>query len=157
MDTRCVREDGRISNENEHDFMRGWTWEDGFYAPLPYEKVGDKYDLDRINSVFLERWKQRVRGAGRHELYLSVLLFQGWSVLAHSGSRSPSPWWRHPDHSNNNVNGILVSVGCCFRMNETCSDNLPQTAGQARESKRLDHRRFHGAAFSPWAARYPHM
>lgn len=96
---------GAMSNRN-YNFVRGWTWEDGFYAPLPYAKVGDKYDLEQFNSAFFDRMKRRIRLAGRRGLYVSVMLFQGWSVLGESRARVPAPWLRHPFHRDNNINGI---------------------------------------------------
>ena len=90
----------------KHNFMRGWIWEDGFYGPLPYVTVGKKYDLTKYNSVFFDRLKTRIREARQHGLYVSVMLFQGWSVIGKERSRTPLPWPRHPFHPDNNINDI---------------------------------------------------
>ena len=89
-----------------HNFMRGWIWEDGFYSPLPHAKVGNKYDLTKYDSAFFDRLKTRIRDAGRHGLYVGVMLFQGWSVIGEERSRTPLPWPTHPFHPDNNINGI---------------------------------------------------
>jgi hypothetical protein len=90
----------------KQNFMRGWIWEDGFYSPQPYAKVGNKYDLTKYNSALMGRLKTRIREAEQHGLYVSVMLFQGWSVLGEKRSRTPLPWPRHPFHPGNNINGI---------------------------------------------------
>ena len=90
----------------KHNFMRGWIWEDGLYSPLPFAKVGNKYDLTRYNPAFFDRLKTRIREAAGRRLYVSVMLFQGWSVLGDERSRTPPPWPRHPFHPDNNINGI---------------------------------------------------
>ncbi len=90
----------------KHNFMRGWMWEDAYYRPLPYAKSGEKYDLSKFNAVYFERLKKRIREAGQRDLYLSVMLFEGWSVLGPDRGRRPVPWPRHPYHVDNNVNRI---------------------------------------------------
>ena len=90
----------------KQNLMRGWIWEDGYYGPLPYARVGDRYDLTRYNPAFFDSLKTRIRKAGGHGLYVSVMLFQGWSVLGEGRSRTPPPWPRHPFHRDNNINNI---------------------------------------------------
>ena len=89
-----------------HNFMRGWTWEDGYYSPMPYAQADNKYDLAKFNAVYFERLKKRIREAGRRDIYVSVMLFQGWSVLGPDRGRQPVPWPRHPYRIDNNLNGI---------------------------------------------------
>jgi len=90
----------------KHNFMRGWIWEDGFYRPLPHAEVGGKFYLTRYNSLFFDRMTDRVRRAAQQDLYVSVMLFQGWSVLGEGRGRVPPPWPHHPFHRDNNTSGI---------------------------------------------------
>jgi len=89
-----------------HNFMRGWIWEDDYYSPIPYVKFGEKYDLSKYNAEYFGRLKRRIREAEERGIYMSVMLFEGWSVLGPGHGRSPVPWPRHPYHVNNNINGI---------------------------------------------------
>lgn len=90
----------------KHNFMRGWTWEDAYYSPIPYARSGDGYNLAKFNALYFKRLQERIRQAGKRDLYLSVMLFQGWSVLGPDRGRRPVAWPRHPYHVNNNVNGV---------------------------------------------------
>jgi len=89
-----------------HNFMRGWTWEDDYYRPMPFTRTNGKYNLDQYNPEFFNRYKKGVEMAARKGIYVSVMLFQGWSVPGHKKSRKPAPWPRHPFHVDNNNNGI---------------------------------------------------
>jgi len=89
-----------------HNFMRGWTWEDDYYTPMPFNTSGSDYDLDSYNTSFFNHYKDRIQEAANSDLYISIMLFQGWSVTAKGGLRSPDPWPHHPYKSSNNVNGI---------------------------------------------------
>jgi hypothetical protein len=90
----------------KHNFMRGWTWEDDYYSPMPFKKVGKKYDLTSYNPAFFDLYKKRLRETAKRKIYVGVMLFQGWSVKNSTRSRNPIPWPRHPYHKNNNINGI---------------------------------------------------
>ena len=92
----------------DHNFMRGWHWEDGYYSPLPYKQIDGKYDLTKYNDEYFKRLRRRIELAGRQEppVYISVMLFQGWSAVDKKKYRSPNPWPRHPYNPANNVNGI---------------------------------------------------
>lgn len=91
-------------------FFRGWTWSDGYYAPLPFEEViiqGRRvYDLTRWNERYFERLRSRIEAAAKHDLYTSVMLFQSWSVDDREGARRPDPWIVHPLRRSNNVQQI---------------------------------------------------
>jgi len=89
-----------------HNFMRGWTWEDDYYTPMPFNLSGSDYNLDSYNSSFFDHYKNRIQEAANNNLYISIMLFQGWSVTDYNGLRSPDPWLRHPYKLSNNVNGI---------------------------------------------------
>ncbi len=88
-------------------FFRGWTWSDGYYAPLPFEEVTIQgrrvYDLTRWNERYFKRLRSRIEAAAEHGLYTSVMLFQSWSVDDREGARRPDPWIVHPLRKSNNV------------------------------------------------------
>jgi hypothetical protein len=112
--------------EYGHTFVRLWMWEhprwaswwkgDYYFEPSPWERTGPgtaqdgapRFDLGRVNPEWLERLRHRVATANEAGVYVSVMLFQGWSA-----GPKPEPWvgcdnpWRsHPFHHANNVNGI---------------------------------------------------
>ena len=105
------------------NFMRGWAWEqttwDTFtveripYAPLPYQRTGPgealdglpKFDLTALNDEYFERLRSRVTAAGERGIYVSVMLFQGWSIDQRS-ERGLNPWDGHPFNARNNINGL---------------------------------------------------
>jgi hypothetical protein len=110
-------------DSHQHNFMRMWVWEEAwgltktgqrFHAPMPYavsepeggtaagNRVG--FDLSRFNPVFFDRLRQRVLAARNRGIYVSIMLFQGWSVEKKVLPRDP--WVGHPFNLNNNINGI---------------------------------------------------
>lgn len=131
-----------------HNFFRLWNWEqtkwvnwikkDVFFNPSPYMRPGpgtaldgkSKFDLTQFNEDYFSRMRKRVKQAGERGIYVSVMLFDGFSVeckdpaseagssgkmkkahgLAGSGGNSCAkggdPWLGHPFNRDNNVNGI---------------------------------------------------
>lgn len=112
--------------EYGHTFVRLWTWEhprwaswwkgDYYFDPVPWERTGPgtaqdgraRFDLTRVNGAWIERLRHRVATALDAGIYVSVMLFQGWSA-----GPKPEPWvgcdnpWRsHPFHRENNVNSV---------------------------------------------------
>ena len=106
-----------------HNFIRLWVTEsihsDGGWlmnpppnekdiAPLPYLRTGPgraldggpRLDLSRFNPDYFDRLRARVTHAGQRGLYVSVMFFQGFSVV------TPGAWKAHPLNGENNVNGI---------------------------------------------------
>jgi hypothetical protein len=109
---------------NNHNFIRLWMWEQSrwsseasqsnWFSPTLYVRTGPgtgvdgglRFDLTRINPAYLSRVRQRVIDAGSRGMYVSVMLFNGWS-LEHKGSASGgNPWLGHPYNASNNINGI---------------------------------------------------
>jgi len=113
-----------------HNFMRLWRWEQAQwmqfvpattlirYEPMAYERTGPgealdgrpRFDLTRFNQAYFDRLRQRVDMAGKRGIYVSVMLFQGFSV-EQKGTNGVDPnkgnaWAGHPFHVANNVNGI---------------------------------------------------
>jgi len=115
--------------QHGHNFIRLWTWEQAAWfassreryviAPLPYQRTGPgtaldgkpKFDLTRWNPEYFDRLRSRVVAAGERGIYVSVMLFQGWSIMKKDlGGRKKhlpgNPWPGHPFNRKNNVNGI---------------------------------------------------
>jgi hypothetical protein len=110
---------------HNHNFIRLWTWEqanwvsfrpyDYRFSPIPYARVGPglaldgkpKFDLASFDAAYFERLRDRVVEAGERGIYVSIMLFQGWSVIRHSPADEwENPWQGHPFNAANNVNGI---------------------------------------------------
>lgn len=105
-----------------HYFIRLWAWEgpawwfqggqnDQYYEPLPWARVGHqpaldgkpKFELDQFNEDYFKRLRSRVVAARERSIYVSVMLFQGWSIYSHGYG---NPWPGHPFNRANNVNGL---------------------------------------------------
>lgn len=110
---------------HNHNFMRIWVHEqakwapwitgDYYFEPLPYERTGPglaldgkpKFDLNRFNQAYFDRFRQRIIAAGERGIYVSIMLFNGWSVQAFEKFNFPgNPWLGHPFNRHNNINGI---------------------------------------------------
>jgi len=115
--------------ERNHNVIRLWAWEqarwarwsdgktpnpsDWFIRPNPYARTGPgmaldgkpKFDLKRWDDSYFDRLRTRVRTAGERGVYVSVMLFQGWSsakswlggTVDLSGAKGKlSSEWMHP-------------------------------------------------------------
>lgn len=81
-------------------------------SPLPYSRTGPgtaldgkpRFDLKQFNQAYFDRLHCRVVAAQKRGIYVSVMLFQGWSVQrkGHVGN----PWQGHPFNKANNINGV---------------------------------------------------
>jgi hypothetical protein len=109
--------------QHNHNFFRLWAWESGFnpdarqgttrYDPLPYQRPGPgtaldgkpKFDLTLFDPSYFDRMRARVIAAGDRGIYVSVMLFQGFSIEG-KGNVGGDPWQGHPFNPNNNINGI---------------------------------------------------
>ena len=109
-----------------HNFIRLWHWEhpawlgpDGATItckPSPFMRPGPglardhgpRFDVTRPSRGYLDRLRLRARAARERGFYVSVMLFQGFSIeqkAAANGERG-NPWDTHPFRKDNNVNGI---------------------------------------------------
>jgi hypothetical protein len=106
-----------------HNFIRLYVWEQAawfpgtdkkvFISPLPYLRTGPgialdgglRFDLGQFNPSYFHRLRERVQAAGRRGIYVSVMLFDGWSVEL-KGEKTGNPWRGHPFNRENNINGI---------------------------------------------------
>lgn len=126
---------------HHHNFFRLWRWEqarwgswngiDGLrFGPHPYPRTGSgmaldgkpKFELRRFDESYFDRLRQRVVEAGARGLYVSVMLFDGWSI-EDKGLWGYNPWRAHPYHAANNSSGI---------------DGDANGDGQGRETHALD-------------------
>lgn len=113
---------------HHHNFIRLWAWEqtrwapwsdgkgkdphDWFIEPNPYARTGPgtardgkrKFDLTRFDPVYFDRLRDRVHKAHNRGIYVSIMLFQGWSSA--KGWYGGRPWLGHPYHAENNVQGF---------------------------------------------------
>ena len=107
--------------DNHHNFIRLWRAEnakggevgdDFWFAPMPYQRTGPgtaldgkpKFDLDQFNQAYFDRMRERIIDAGQRGIYVSIMLFDGWSIQ--SKFETHNPWAGHPFNVNNNINGI---------------------------------------------------
>jgi Family of unknown function (DUF6298) len=110
-----------------HNFIRLWVWEQaGWFPgtkdkvviePLPYLRTGQgralddgpKFDVTQFNPAYFHRLRDRVEAAGARGIYVSVMLFNGWSIEL-KGRKEGNPWRGHPFNRENNINGINGDV-----------------------------------------------
>jgi hypothetical protein len=108
---------------HNHNFFRLWAWESAFnadakqgtttYDPMPYQRPGPgtardgkpRFDLKRFNQGYFDRMRARVKAAGDARIYVSVMLFNGFSIEG-KGNVGGDPWQGHPLNPANNVNGL---------------------------------------------------
>jgi len=108
---------------NHHNFFRLWTWEQAKWAPwmtnniwfnpMPYQRPGPgtaldgkpRFDLNQFNQAYFDRLRSRVMDAGAQGIYVSVMLFDGWSI-DDKGTGPGNAWPGHPFNAANNINGI---------------------------------------------------
>ena len=99
-----------------HNFIRLWTHEAWTHDLHPRIYLREdrpgvrraldgrpRFDLTRFNPEYFERLRGRVVRAGERGIYVSVMLFNGWSI--HNKGEG-NPWDRHPFNRENNHNGI---------------------------------------------------
>lgn len=110
--------------QHNHNFTRLWVWEQArwsdevsyshWFSPTLYVRTGPgtgadgglKFDLSKLNPAYFARLRQRVVDAGSRGIYVSVMLFDGWSVEMKPGWANANPWLAHPFNQSNNINGI---------------------------------------------------
>jgi hypothetical protein len=105
-----------------HNFFRMWRAEnarggeagdDFWFDPMPYQRSticcafdnNNKFDLSQFNQAYFDRLRMRVIEAGNRGIYVSIMLFDGWSV-ENKGAASHQPWKGHPFNLSNNVNNF---------------------------------------------------
>lgn len=108
---------------HHHNFIRLWAWEqakwapwttsDIWFVPLPYQRPGPgtaldgkpKFDVTQFNQLYFDRLRERILLASQRGIYVSIMLFNGFSVDS-KGGRPGQAWLGHPYNGQNNINGI---------------------------------------------------
>lgn len=108
-----------LLERHHHNFIRLWRWEfphwiesqgaQVFYcSPQPWARSGPgqaldgqlKFNLERFDSSYFERLRNRTQAAAQRGIYVSIMLFEGWGLrFVPGGARA------HPFYPENNVNG----------------------------------------------------
>ena len=114
----------RFLEKENHNFIRLWTWEEAAWVPwlvtkptiqpLCYLRTGPgnaldgrpKFDLLQFDQAYFDRLRARVSAAGQSGIYVSVMLFQGWSIETKNWGPRTKPWRGHPLDRSNNINGV---------------------------------------------------
>jgi Family of unknown function (DUF6298)/Putative collagen-binding domain of a collagenase len=97
----------------EQPLMASWTSDSISFNPLPFARTGPglardgkpKFDLKKYNTVYFNRLRKRIIAAGKKNIYVSVMLFQGW-CLDRTGFRTGNPFPYLAYNEANNINGI---------------------------------------------------
>jgi hypothetical protein len=110
-----------------HNFFRLWAWdlltwntsgnnEENSRTlavyPQPWLRTGPglaldgepKFDLTAFNPEYFQRLAERVRKAADRDMYVAVMLFEGWGTQF-----SPGAYPSHPFHPSNNLQDLPLS------------------------------------------------
>lgn len=109
-------------NQHGHNFIRMWRFEitewtawdktkppHRYTTHHPWKRTGPgtaldglpKFDFRQWDDDYFARLRSRVQAAGQRGIYVSIMLFEGWSQRT-----QPSAWSGHPMNAANNINGI---------------------------------------------------
>ncbi len=83
-------------------------------SPVPWRRTGPgtaldgkpKFDLTKVDPAYLRLWRSRITAAASRGIYVSVMLFEGFSVLSPQQAEDLAGWTGHPFNAANNINGI---------------------------------------------------
>ena len=108
-----------------HNFIRLWRWEQFkgqlpavnvhfCMTPQPWPRTGPgiatdgkpRFDLARFDPAYFGRLRDRIVAAGERGIYVSVMLFEGFSLHL---TMVPDNVAGHPFHAANNVNGVGIA------------------------------------------------
>lgn len=120
------------------NFLRMWTF-DNFYtdlidlpkgniSPMPFSRTGPgiaadgqlRFNLAVFNQSYFDRLRARVMEAGKHGIYVSIMLFEGIWV----NQTSSSDWTYNIHNPANNVNGLSMARADVYTMNNSRWVNL---------------------------------
>ncbi len=112
-------------NQRGHNFIRLWRWEqfkghlsgtDVHFCmrPQPWPRSGPgtakdakpRFDLAQFDAAYFDRLRERIIAAGNTGMYVSVMLFEGFSLHL---TALPENVEGHPFHAANNVNNIGIT------------------------------------------------
>ncbi|HZA57141.1 MAG TPA: DUF6298 domain-containing protein, partial [Candidatus Udaeobacter sp.] len=127
--------------QQNHNFTRLWAWEESpwtydqngrvSFSLQPYERTGPgsaldgglKFDLTRFDQAYFDQLRARVMEAGERGIYVSLILFEGFS--SQRKVRQVNPWLADPFQRDNNINGINADPNGNGRGEEFFSLTLP--------------------------------
>jgi len=112
----------------DHNFIRLWAWELVNWDtrgniqelpkvldvnPHPWKRTGPgnavdskpKFDLTQFDESYFQRLRHRVAEARKRDIYVSIMLFEGWGIQF-----SPGGFRNHPFHPDNNVNRLELDT-----------------------------------------------
>jgi hypothetical protein len=117
-----------MMSANDLNYIRLWLYEtplvtyfggqagqpDDRPRPVPWLRTGPgtafdggpKFDLTKIDPAYLARFRSRIEAAASRGIYVSVMLFEGFSVLSPQADQDLAGWAAHPFNVTNNINGI---------------------------------------------------
>jgi Family of unknown function (DUF6298) len=115
----------KFLKDHGHNFIRLWRWEqvkgrlpmaDVHFCmtPQPWPRTGPgtakdgkpKFDLSTFDQAYFDRLRDRVVAAGKEGIYVSVMLFEGFSLHL---TTPPDNVEGHPFHAANNINEIGIT------------------------------------------------
>jgi hypothetical protein len=122
-----------LMQQQGHNFMRMWAWENSrtmadnyteHYDPHPYRRTGPgnaedellKFNLGQFDDdprdadAYFSRLRARVEAAGQRGIYVSVMLFQGWSVWNYDFGNNRDAWSTSYFAEGNNTSGINADL-----------------------------------------------
>ena len=133
-----------------HNFIRLWVWEQAAWdpwaadivsvTPSPYQRTGPgaaldgkpKFDVTQFNQEYFDRLRARVAAAQERGIYVSVMLFEGWSV--ERKGQLGNPWQGHPFNRTNNINGIDGDLNDDGQGTEVHTLDVPKEITDLQES-----------------------
>jgi hypothetical protein len=113
------------------------------FEPQPWKRTGPgaaqdgrpKFDLARLDESYFERLRTRVLAARERNIYVSVMLFEGWLLRFIPDSAA-----QHPFDPANNINGINADTNRDGSMIEahTLNDSAVTAIQEAYARKLVD-------------------
>jgi hypothetical protein len=107
-----------------------------WFDPMPYQRPGPgtaedgkpKFDLAQFDQAYFDRMRSHIIAAGDRGIYVSIMLFDGWSVA----SKHPphQPWIGHPYNQANNINSVNADANGDGSGEELQRYETPPTATQ---------------------------
>lgn len=127
-----------------HNFFRLWAWEtltwdtdENSYVPKnhiiwphPWLRTGPgialdgkpKFDLTKINPAYIERLQKRIELADDKEIYVAIMLFEGWALQFAPNAFENHPF--HPENNINQINGDLNGDGIGIEIHELLDESI---------------------------------
>ena len=110
---------------HNHNFFRGWVWDLPYsvqghnggpfhWSPFPWLRTGPgaatdgkaKFDLDKFDRAYFDRIRTRLIAARDRGIYVSIMLFQAYSLQFNRNERDG-----YPLDGRNNINRVDTGSG----------------------------------------------